>query len=90
MTAAPLVSTPAAPGTEADDWHACPGCRHLVYRPRLHRDLMVCPECRHHHRLSADERLAQLLDPGTFRPVRPQVTGTTRWASPTASRTRSA
>jgi acetyl-CoA carboxylase carboxyl transferase subunit beta len=43
----------------------CAGCRTPLYGPRLDRNLGVCPECGHHHRLTAHERIAQLLDPGS-------------------------
>ncbi|MFI6323657.1 acetyl-CoA carboxylase carboxyl transferase subunit alpha [Nonomuraea sp. NPDC050556] len=46
-------------------WAACDGCGSLVYGKRFARELGVCPECGHHSRLSAPERLAQLLDPGS-------------------------
>jgi acetyl-CoA carboxylase carboxyl transferase subunit beta len=32
----------------------------------VERNLKVCPKCGHHHRLNARERLAQLLDEGSF------------------------
>ncbi|WP_372472309.1 acetyl-CoA carboxylase carboxyl transferase subunit alpha [Jidongwangia harbinensis] len=57
----------------ADDWVVCPGCAVLVYRKRLRRDLAVCPECGHHGRLTAAERLDQLLDPGSAVPLGPVV-----------------
>lgn len=47
-------------------WTHCPGCGSAVYRKRLGRNLDVCPECRHHFRLSAARRLALLLDPGSL------------------------
>jgi acyl-CoA carboxylase subunit beta len=50
-----------------DDWQACPGCRGLLYRKRLARDLGVCAECGYHTQLTARERIAQLTDAGTFR-----------------------
>ncbi|MEV5438964.1 acetyl-CoA carboxylase carboxyltransferase subunit alpha [Streptomyces sp. NPDC052682] len=53
-------------GPEETSWLRCPGCQALVYRKRLQRALKVCPECRHHLRLSVDERLAQLLDEGSL------------------------
>jgi acetyl-CoA carboxylase carboxyl transferase alpha subunit/acetyl-CoA carboxylase carboxyl transferase beta subunit len=37
----------------------------MVYRRRLARNLGVCTDCGHHHRLSARERIDQLFDPGT-------------------------
>ncbi|WP_344890949.1 acetyl-CoA carboxylase carboxyltransferase subunit beta, partial [Nonomuraea antimicrobica] len=56
-------------------WLACGGCRSLVYGNRLARELGVCPECGHHTRLSAPQRLDQLLDEGTARilPVEPTI-----------------
>jgi len=59
-------------GTEQDgdaDWVRCEGCAALVYGRRWTRTLRVCPECGHHGRLTAPQRLAQLLDPGTARPL---------------------
>ncbi|MEW9547199.1 acetyl-CoA carboxylase carboxyltransferase subunit alpha [Nonomuraea sp. NPDC050783] len=53
----------------ATGWSACPGCRALVYNRRLEERLRVCPECGHHARLTARERIGQLLDPGTAVPV---------------------
>ena len=47
-----------------DDWTVCEHCGLLVYRQRLERLAQVCPDCGHHRRLTADERLELLLDPG--------------------------
>lgn len=46
-------------------WSVCPGCREILYRPRLVRDLHVCRTCGRHHRVSAQTRIEQLFDPGT-------------------------
>ncbi|WP_130510373.1 acetyl-CoA carboxylase, carboxyltransferase subunit beta [Krasilnikovia cinnamomea] len=46
----------------AADWVLCPGCRTLLYGKRLARAQHVCPECSHHHRLTAAQRIDQLLD----------------------------
>lgn len=35
-----------------------------IYKKRLARSAGVCPECGHHRRIPAGERLTQLLDPG--------------------------
>ncbi|MGQ0840944.1 acetyl-CoA carboxylase, carboxyltransferase subunit beta [Actinokineospora sp.] len=51
------------------DWVHCPGCRSLVYAKRVARQLGVCPGCGRHERVSAPERLAQLLDPGSLAPL---------------------
>jgi acetyl-CoA carboxylase carboxyl transferase subunit beta len=59
-------SPTAAPERPAVQWIKCPACEGFVYYKRLERNLKVCPECSHHFRLSARDRLAQLLDPGSF------------------------
>jgi len=38
----------------------------MVYRRHLEASLHVCPECGFHHRISAQERINQLADPGSF------------------------
>jgi acetyl-CoA carboxylase carboxyl transferase subunit beta len=39
----------------------------MVYGKRFARNLKVCPDCGHHHRLLARERVDQLFDPGTVK-----------------------
>jgi acetyl-CoA carboxylase carboxyl transferase alpha subunit/acetyl-CoA carboxylase carboxyl transferase beta subunit len=48
------------------EWLRCPSCGGFVYHKRLRRNLGVCPECNHHFRLRIRDRLAQLLDEGSF------------------------
>lgn len=47
-------------------WLRCPSCGHMIYRRQMEANLHVCPECTHHFRISAAERVEQLCDPGTF------------------------
>ncbi|MBM7495312.1 acetyl-CoA carboxylase carboxyl transferase subunit beta [Micromonospora luteifusca] len=54
-------------------WSRCAGCASLLYRKRLRRNLDVCPECGEHARLAAPERLRQLVDPGSLRPLPAQL-----------------
>jgi acetyl-CoA carboxylase carboxyl transferase subunit beta len=51
---------------ECTEWVSCRRCRSLVYGKRLQRGLGVCPDCGHHTRADAHQRLIQLLDPGTI------------------------
>jgi len=44
-------------------WAKCPGCRAILYRAELERNLEVCPKCGHHNRLAARRRLDNFLDP---------------------------
>lgn len=43
-------------------WKKCQACGAVLYRAELERSLDVCPKCCHHHRVSARDRLVQLLD----------------------------
>jgi acyl-CoA carboxylase subunit beta len=64
------------PAQGACEWIHCPGCAVMLYRKRLARNLHVCPECGHHVRISARERIAQLADPDSFRELAPEIAGT--------------
>ena len=50
-----------------DLWTKCPSCGEMLFNKQLDKALRVCPNCGHHFRLSAADRLAQLLDHGSFR-----------------------
>ncbi len=60
------MAAPAQTRTEAVKWTKCPSCGAFVYHKRLQRNLGVCPECNYHFRLPVRERLAILLDEGSF------------------------
>ena len=49
-------------------WQRCPGCQGIVFRKEAEKRLGVCPEpgCDYHWTVSAQERIRQLLDEGTF------------------------
>jgi acetyl-CoA carboxylase carboxyl transferase subunit beta len=51
---------------EPVEWVSCKQCRSLIYDKRLSRGLRVCPDCGHHNRVDAHQRLTQLLDPGSI------------------------
>ncbi|GDY31751.1 acetyl-CoA carboxylase carboxyl transferase subunit alpha [Gandjariella thermophila] len=52
-----------AAGNGAAEWITCARCRQLVFHRKWARALGVCPQCGSHSRLSAPQRVAQLLDP---------------------------
>lgn len=64
MTAAADAARTTATADQVD-WVSCRKCRSLVYDKRLSRTLRVCPDCGHHGRVDARQRVTQLLDPGT-------------------------
>lgn len=47
-------------------WQKCPACAELIHNLELVQNFRVCPKCDHHFTQSARERLAMLLDPGSF------------------------
>jgi len=49
-------------------WIQCPNCGASLFRKSVENNLWVCPQCRHHFRINARQRVAQLTDPGSFQP----------------------
>jgi acetyl-CoA carboxylase carboxyl transferase subunit beta len=47
-------------------WMKCEGCGNLVYRKAVAEKLKTCPECNFHFSMTAQERIASLVDDGTF------------------------
>jgi acetyl-CoA carboxylase carboxyl transferase subunit beta len=49
-----------------DSWIECPKCKQNNLASELGNNLNVCPKCQNHCRLTAQERLALLLEPDSF------------------------
>jgi acetyl-CoA carboxylase carboxyl transferase subunit beta len=47
-------------------WMRCTDCGAMLFRKVVEEAMHVCPECQHHFRISARERIEQLVDPGSF------------------------
>ena len=47
-------------------WKRCPGCQATIFRKEAEKRLGVCPECDYHWYVPARQRVAQVLDEGTF------------------------
>ena len=47
-------------------WVKCDGCKEIIYKVELERNLRVCPKCNHHFRVGSRERVEWLLDPESF------------------------
>ena len=76
MTQAPARSswtetTPAGRVTKVPEglWLRCPSCSAMIYRKQMEANRHVCPECDHHFRIGAAERVRQLADDGSFEPM---------------------
>lgn len=50
-------------------WTKCDGCKEIVYRKEVEKNLKVCPKCNYHLRISAKERIALLVDEGSFNEI---------------------
>jgi len=50
-------------------WLRCPSCAAMIYRKQMEANKSVCPECDHHFRIGATERIRQLVDDGSFEPM---------------------
>jgi acetyl-CoA carboxylase carboxyl transferase subunit beta len=47
-------------------WIQCRGCKSPVFKKEAEKRLWVCPSCDYHMYVSAKDRIAQVLDDGTF------------------------
>jgi acetyl-CoA carboxylase carboxyl transferase subunit beta len=47
-------------------WIKCEGCKEILSKPELERNLHVCPHCQKHFRIGSRTRVEQLADPGSF------------------------
>ena len=47
-------------------WTKCKNCNEIIYTKEIERNLNVCPKCDYHFRISARERIALILDEGSF------------------------
>lgn len=54
----------------------CAKCGQILFTREFEKNLKVCPHCDHHHRLTAEERIAYTLDEGSFAPLHDHLTST--------------
>lgn len=55
-------------------WTKCKNCEEIIYTREIERNLNVCPKCDYHFRISARERIALVLDEGSFAETDPHLT----------------
>lgn len=67
---APVKGTEKSTSEIPDNlWTRCPSCKELIYTKEFEHNKKVCHKCNHHFRLSARDRLALLLDEGSFEEI---------------------
>lgn len=54
-------------------WSKCEACGVLAYTKDLQANQMVCSECNHHLRVDSDERIRQLIDGKTWKPLNEEI-----------------
>ena len=47
-------------------WTKCPSCGEIIHNLELERNDRICPKCEHHFGLTATDRVALVIDEGTF------------------------
>ena len=47
-------------------WTKCPSCQEILYKEDIESNLKKCPKCDHYFEMTARERIALLIDEGTF------------------------
>lgn len=55
-------------------WVKCPSCSAHLYKEEWEKSFHACSTCNYHERLSCDDRIASLIDEGTFRELDPKIT----------------
>ncbi len=48
-------------------WLKCTHCNELIHTNELEKNQNCCPKCNYHYRLSAEERIKNLVDPDSFK-----------------------
>jgi len=48
-------------------WIKCESCKEIIYKQEVERNQSVCPKCNYHLRIGAKERLALIVDEGSFK-----------------------
>ena len=62
--------------TRADIWIKCPKCSSHVFKNEYVDNINVCPKCNYHGKLTAYERIAAIVDKGSFKELFETITPT--------------
>ena len=50
-------------------WIKCNYCREIIYRKEVEKSSMVCPKCKYHFYISVEDRIALIIDDGSFKEI---------------------
>ena len=62
----PLFEEESKPSIPNGMWAKCDRCGEIIYKKDLEDNLMVCPKCKAHLRISAIDRIKLIIDEDTF------------------------
>lgn len=54
-------------------WVKCYKCNQAIFAKELEANLKVCPHCNYHFKLTAGERIRQLVDNKSFKEINPKI-----------------
>jgi acetyl-CoA carboxylase carboxyl transferase subunit beta len=71
----PEITAKAKKAVPEGLWLRCPvaECGATLFRRSVENNLWVCPQCQHHFRVDAEQRIKQLVDPGSFEPINADI-----------------
>ncbi|MCL5006061.1 MAG: acetyl-CoA carboxylase, carboxyltransferase subunit beta [Acidobacteria bacterium] len=63
----PLETAPADKRVQTEGlWTKCEACKKILWKKDLEQNLLCCPKCNHHLKMSSQSRLAMLFDDGKY------------------------
>ena len=71
-----------APQVPDELCRSCPSCKQLCFLSDLEANCFVCPDCGHHFRISARERIALIADADSFTEINHSLTSTAQSTFP--------
>ena len=57
-------------------WIKCDKCGFLMYHKTLKKNLKVCPQCMHHFPTSSHDRIQQIIEPDSWKPLNMNLSST--------------
>lgn len=48
-------------------WIKCDGCKEIIYKETLWKNMNICPNCGHYFRMHINRRIEQIIDEGTYK-----------------------
>ncbi len=76
VSSKPLDDKEFTPNIPNGKWVNCKKCKSIIYLDDLKNDYYVCPTCNYHFNISCKERINQIFDEGSFKPMFEEIKAT--------------